>query len=359
MSYIIRVFLEDRIWNLDLESFDQITIGSGSQDTVTVRELDESQIRIIRDPQDNYLISGLFLARIRGETAFPVSEDILEEDNLYRVSGGKTLEITVHPKQENSATTLMLSHFDRIQIGRNRMKNDIVLTNKRTSSVHCEIVREGDAYFLRDLNSTNGTYLNNRLIDPHKEEKLYDGDVICLSIYRLYYVGGMLSFYNTGEDLQLNVRSREPSKDEETDLLQRLAERDEEPGLITSATVQTGRIPYGEAVESGKPEETRVGTEFEVERILKETVPEAEAAEDAEVTQVGSEEQIEKMLEKERRRQETAPEAKEPEDAEVTQVGSEEQIEKMLEKERRRQETAPEAKEPEDADVTQVGSDDR
>ena len=217
MSYIVRVFLEDRIWNLDLETFDSLTIGSGSQDTITIRELDESQIRITKQKEGRYQISGLFLARIVDGMYTPVSSDVLEDGNLYRVSGGKTLEITIHPRQQKSTSVIHLSNFDRLQIGRNRIKNDIVLSNKRTSSVHCEIIKQEDAYYIRDLNSTNGTYLNNRLIRNPKGEKLYDGDVICLSIYRLYVVGERLYFYNTGEDLQLNVRSVNTPQEEQSD----------------------------------------------------------------------------------------------------------------------------------------------
>ena len=39
-------------------------------------------------------------------------------------------------------------------------ENHIVLTDGTVSRQHCEIVREGDAYLLRDLDSTNGTFVN-------------------------------------------------------------------------------------------------------------------------------------------------------------------------------------------------------
>lgn len=39
-------------------------------------------------------------------------------------------------------------------------ENHIVLTDETVSRQHCEIVREGDSYLLRDLNSTNGTFVN-------------------------------------------------------------------------------------------------------------------------------------------------------------------------------------------------------
>ena len=306
MSYIIRVFLRDKIWNLDLETFDQITIGSAARDTVKVRELDESQVRITKTQDEEYLISGFFLARIVEGVSSPVSEDILKEDNLYRVSGGETLEITVHPRQKNSTSIIDLSHFDRVQIGRNQMKNDIVLTNKRTSSIHCEIIRSEGAFMLRDLNSTNGTYLNNCLIEPYIEEKLYDGDVICFSIYRLYYADKKLFFYNTGDDLQLNIRSLELSEEENAEEILRVKKRKEEPGLITGKMVHSNRTSSGEMTESEANEETQIGSEEEIEQMLREArfqssvSPETESSDASEATVIGTEEQIEKMMEKER-----------------------------------------------------------
>ena len=305
MSYIIRVFLKNKIWNLDLETFDQITIGSAIQDTVTVRELDESQVRITKTQDGEYLINGFFLSKIVEGVSSPVSEDILKEDNLYRVSGGETLEITVHPRQKNSKSIIDLSHFDRIQIGRNQMKNDIVLSNKRTSSVHCEFIKSEGSFMLRDLNSTNGTYLNNRLIEPYTEEKLYDGDVICFSIYRLYYIEKKLFFYNTGDDLQLNIRSLELSEGEKANEIFRVINRKEEPGLISGTVVLSDRPASIEMTEFEADEETQIGTEEEMERMLREariqsSAPqETELSDDNEATVVGTEEQIEKMLEKE------------------------------------------------------------
>ena len=46
MAYIIRVFFEDRIWNLDLETFEEITIGNSAQDTVRIEESGDIRILI-------------------------------------------------------------------------------------------------------------------------------------------------------------------------------------------------------------------------------------------------------------------------------------------------------------------------
>ncbi len=47
-----------------------------------------------------------------------------------------------------------------VKIGALNDENHIVLHDETVSRRHCEIVREGDSYLLRDLESTNGTFVN-------------------------------------------------------------------------------------------------------------------------------------------------------------------------------------------------------
>ncbi len=77
-----------------------------------------------------------------------------------------------------------LESFDNdqtIRIGRQR-DNDLSFDPKIDISVsgyHAEIYRDGERYFLKDLQSRNGTLVNSRKID--KPVQLKDGDVIQLS----------------------------------------------------------------------------------------------------------------------------------------------------------------------------------
>lgn len=53
----------------------------------------------------------------------------------------------------------------------------VVLTDSYMSSRHCEIRAEGGSWVLRDLKSTNGTYVNNRRVEKHE---LVDNDFVRL-----------------------------------------------------------------------------------------------------------------------------------------------------------------------------------
>ncbi|MBB5219757.1 MULTISPECIES: FHA domain-containing protein [Treponema] len=65
----------------------------------------------------------------------------------------------------------------KITIGR-ETDNTIVIDNKLASRHHCMIQKIRDAYFLKDENSTNGTFLNGRRIPPDKYVRLNPGDKI-------------------------------------------------------------------------------------------------------------------------------------------------------------------------------------
>lgn len=61
----------------------------------------------------------------------------------------------------------------------------ISLPSSTVSRRHAEIRQEGSQFFLKDLNSTNGTLLNREPVIG--EELLHDRDEIGVGIYRLIF----------------------------------------------------------------------------------------------------------------------------------------------------------------------------
>ena len=55
---------------------------------------------------------------------------------------------------------------------------DLVLDHAGVSRLHARIVREGDSFFLEDLNSTNGTFKNGLRLQPYEKRELEEGDEI-------------------------------------------------------------------------------------------------------------------------------------------------------------------------------------
>jgi pSer/pThr/pTyr-binding forkhead associated (FHA) protein len=75
---------------------------------------------------------------------------------------------------------------DRTTLGR-KPGNDIVLDTMVVSGQHCafDLVGVADVY-VEDLASTNGTYVNDRMVKART--RLQDGDVLAIGPYRLKYL---------------------------------------------------------------------------------------------------------------------------------------------------------------------------
>jgi pSer/pThr/pTyr-binding forkhead associated (FHA) protein len=67
----------------------------------------------------------------------------------------------------------------KITIGRDS-DNDVVVDNKLASRHHAMIQKIKDAYFIKDVGSTNGTFINGVRIPNEKYVKLNPGDKISI-----------------------------------------------------------------------------------------------------------------------------------------------------------------------------------
>jgi len=73
---------------------------------------------------------------------------------------------------------------ERLSIGR-KADNDIPIDNLAVSGKHALVITILDDSFLEDLGSTNGSYVNGKLIKKHA---LKDGDVIAIGKHEMKYV---------------------------------------------------------------------------------------------------------------------------------------------------------------------------
>jgi pSer/pThr/pTyr-binding forkhead associated (FHA) protein len=72
----------------------------------------------------------------------------------------------------------------RLAVGR-RPESDIFLDDVTVSRDHAVIVRRGSDYYLDDLGSLNGTYVNRQRVDSRRLE---DGDEVQIGKYKLSYL---------------------------------------------------------------------------------------------------------------------------------------------------------------------------
>ena len=79
----------------------------------------------------------------------------------------------------------------RTVIGRGE-ESTVQIDDPDASRAHAEVVREGDRYVLRDLGSTNGTFLDGRRV---KDGSLCDGDVVRFGGTLALFVAGTIGDY--------------------------------------------------------------------------------------------------------------------------------------------------------------------
>ena len=79
-------------------------------------------------------------------------------------------------KFKDSVIKTIETDSEKITIGRHE-KNNIQIDNLAVSSLHARIVKDGDSYYIEDLDSTNGTFLNNMQIS---REQLKDNDAVTI-----------------------------------------------------------------------------------------------------------------------------------------------------------------------------------
>lgn len=104
------------------------------------------------------------------------SEDtvVLDDNN----SDGAYLEYF-----ENGLSTKIKLTKENFMIGKLRGQCDFVLNNNKISKMHAEFITRGTDYFVKDYNSTNGTYINgsNQRIASNAEYQIFNGDRITLA----------------------------------------------------------------------------------------------------------------------------------------------------------------------------------
>lgn len=114
-------------------------------------------------------------------------------------------------KLEFSFNSSKLAEFmlnkEVITIGR-KEDNDVRIENLAVSGHHARILTIFDDSFLEDLSSTNGTYVNGKLIDKHP---LKHGDVVTIGKHELLYLNDNKQFAEDGDKTVLIRRKPDPT----------------------------------------------------------------------------------------------------------------------------------------------------
>ena len=60
---------------------------------------------------------------------------------------------------------------------------DIFIDSPVISKMHACLLQDDDKFYIEDMNSTNGTYINDERIDMHNKTRIADGDILRVASY--------------------------------------------------------------------------------------------------------------------------------------------------------------------------------
>lgn len=105
-----------------------------------------------------------------------VSDDFDEEMGTCILQQGKNIKMAVLVSLNPEEYVNILLYREETRIGKEGRQADVCIERDVISRVHAKILRREEEYFLMDLDSTNGTYINGKRLTGDDMEKLQQGD---------------------------------------------------------------------------------------------------------------------------------------------------------------------------------------
>lgn len=188
---------------------DKVIIGRGVEADLRVPE----NLRFVSGQHAEVQkdVTGYFIRDLKSTNGTLVNNQLLQPDQDYAIGNesiirigddnyGVSIGLTFYnPKETANSVVGFIQAAQATQIAKTsmiligRLDNcDVVLDSPEVSRRHAIIRQVGDSYFLEDLDSSNGTYVNN---EPIKRAELHEGDLIQISNFRLLFQGGLLVPY--------------------------------------------------------------------------------------------------------------------------------------------------------------------
>jgi ABC-type multidrug transport system ATPase subunit/pSer/pThr/pTyr-binding forkhead associated (FHA) protein len=161
------------------------------------------------DNQRQATLNGLLYQgrKIRGDEQFSKT---LANGDVFRIGNenGTLITLTYNDGTGTQVDTVppvqpIKLSSPEITIGR-APDNKVVLSHPQVSAHHARLVREGGAYRITDLNSTNHVYVNNQITTSLL---LKLGDEIRIGPYRLTYEGTKLTQYDESNFIRIDAQN--------------------------------------------------------------------------------------------------------------------------------------------------------
>ena len=187
MSAILRIFRGAELIERELGAAEEFAFGSGKKDTVCMEDCGLSKKHLmLRRSGDGWQWKAAKPAKLHGKSA---NEGSLESGEILLLDQERRLAVMVVERNPDDTRLIDLSGESAVQVGRSG-ECDIVIASRQVSGRHMELRRTAEGWSVRDVGSSNGTYLNGTLV---REAQLNSGDILDIGPCRMVLTGDNLS----------------------------------------------------------------------------------------------------------------------------------------------------------------------
>ena len=106
-----------------------------------------------------------------------LSNSSIQEDGGTQIISIESNEGVLYNLQESEPQYIYIGDTRKV-IGKDPKKAQVLLQQAGVSRIHAMIVKEGRECILEDLNSTNGTWVNEKCLEPRTRYVLKQGDKV-------------------------------------------------------------------------------------------------------------------------------------------------------------------------------------
>ena len=171
----------------DMEDDVQENTNSSSDDEITDEPIVKSDVDQIEQADDAANDETPIEPSSEVTIADNVENDFSDSDNDNSEGGDndeKTVKITISGLNNSDVKFALFT--DVATLGR-KPDNDIIVADNAVSGTHCQFTYEDGKVYIEDLNSTNGTMLNDEIVS---KSEISNGDTLilgkckyCISLY--------------------------------------------------------------------------------------------------------------------------------------------------------------------------------
>ncbi|HEU5198827.1 MAG TPA: FHA domain-containing protein [Ktedonobacterales bacterium] len=219
--------LDKQIINIGRDATNDIVIDDPSVSGLHLQLLRQgSQLLLVHPhPDRRETANGLLYQgrKIRGDESY---RKILNQGDIFRIGDehGTLVTLTYQDGtgiQQETATPMRPIKLEaaEVTIGR-RPDNTVLLPHPQVSGHHAKLVREGGAYRILDLHSTNHVYVNAQLVT---DQLLKMGDEIRIGPYRLIYESTQLTQYDESNNIRVDALNLRKVAANQTTLLNNIS----------------------------------------------------------------------------------------------------------------------------------------